>query len=210
MTGIERHRDEEYRAGREGPETVGDDPRFAQEHPAGVEAGAAGRDPGRHDDDVPGRRAEAPRDQEDRPAVHPELMGRTVIDRDGEMIGTIDGVYVDEDDTPRYVAVDTGWFGEERHVIPVDGMRRRSDGTLTTPADKRTIADGPRGVGNRGLTVDDLAWVHEHYGLESIDMLLAARQTTPAPTPEIAKAEIASAIRSGRDPAEVVVRRWGV
>lgn len=205
-------------AGSDRPETSGHDPRFPEGDPGGAEITAAGgsTDRAMEHDTRQERRAGAPDGgtddaQRDRAAAaHPELMGKTIVDRDGEMIGTVDGVYVDEDDTPRYVAVDTGWFGEERHVIPLDGMRRRSDGTLMTPSDKTTIADGPRGVGNKGLTVDDIAWVHEHYGLESIDMILAARQTTPAPTPEIAKAEIASAMRSGRDPAEVVIRRWGI
>jgi hypothetical protein len=37
-----------------------------------------------------------------------------------------------------------------------------------------------------------------------------ARQTTPAPTPEIAEAEVADAIDRGDDPNKVAVKRWGV
>ncbi len=60
------------------------------------------------------------------------------------------------------------------------------------------------------LSLDDLSHVHEHYGLASYEDVIAARQTSPAPTPEIARAELASDVRSGRDPLDVAVRRWGV
>jgi hypothetical protein len=143
------------------------------------------------------------------PGQH-DLVGRPVVDQRGERLGTVEGVYVDEDERVLYVALESGWYGEERHVMPASGLKPGPDEALVSEHPRETVAEAPRIAGERGLTIDDLSAVHEHYGLASLDDLLAARQTTPAPTPEIAKAELASAVREGLDPTTTVFRRWGV
>jgi hypothetical protein len=143
------------------------------------------------------------------PAQH-DLVGRTVVDERGERLGTVDGVFVDEDERVLYVAIDSGWYGEERHALPASALGHGPEDTLVSGYPRQAVADGPRITGTDGLTIEDLSAVHDHYGLASIDDLLAARQTTPAPTPEIAKAELATAVRQGMDPGQTVFRRWGV
>lgn len=53
------------------------------------------------------------------------------------------------------------------------------------------------------LTLADESDVQEYYGLESYRDILEARQTAPAPTPEIAEVELQAAISRGDDPSSV-------
>lgn len=143
-------------------------------------------------------------------AVARDLMDRPVVDELGERLGAVDGVFVDEDGRPLYLALDSGWHGAERHLLPVESVLRATDGSLVSRFGRERIAAAPRVEGDDALSLDDLSHVHEHYGLASYEDVIAARQTSPAPTPEIARAELASDVRSGRDPLDVAVRRWGV
>ena len=61
---------------------------------------------------------------------------------------------------------------------------------------------------------EDFTQAHEeaiygHYGRTGYWDAIRARQTAPAPTPEIAEAEVQDAIRRGDDPNQVAVKRWG-
>lgn len=138
-----------------------------------------------------------------------DLVGREVVDMRGERLGRVDAVFVDDDETPRYLAIETGWYGAERAVLPVEGIDRGADGNAVSRYPRAHVAEGPRVDRDKALRVDEASEIHEHYGLGSIEGARRARQTAPAPTPEIAEAEIASAVRGGGDPGHVVARRWG-
>ena len=165
-----------------------------------------------------------------------ELEGMTVRDVSGDKIGTVNDSYTDESGAyARYISVTTGWFGTKRHLIPVDDIRLEQDGDdryLVVPYDKDRLKAGPAHGRDEDVTRRHEEDVYRHYGRTGYwdavrarqtppaptpevarstgDTDLDARQTEPAPTPEIAEAELEAARRRGDDPDRVAVRRWGV
>jgi sporulation protein YlmC with PRC-barrel domain len=138
------------------------------------------------------------------------LEGMEVRDSSGDKVGTVDDSYTDEGGAYlRYIAVSTGWLGTKRHMIPIDDIRVEED-YLVVPYRKEELREGPAFERD-----DDFTRAHEertygHYGRTGYWDAVRARQTTPAPTPEIAEAEVADAIDRGDDPSRVAVKRWGV
>jgi hypothetical protein len=137
-----------------------------------------------------------------------------VRDASGEKVGTVADAYTDLSGSHvRYLAVATGWFGTKRHLIPLDDVRFENDGAgdyLVLPYDKDLLEGGPTYELDEDITHDDESGIYGHYGREGYWDAVRARQTTPAPTPQIAEAEVADAIRRGEDPRGVAVKRWGV
>ncbi len=143
-----------------------------------------------------------------------ELMGAPVYDAGDERIGTVQGVYTDPTDgAARYVAVDTGWFGTKRHIIPTDELSARGsdpEKEILLPYSREKLSDAPTFTEDHELNLREESTLQEHYGLESYQEILDARQTSPAPTPEIAEAELHAALKRGADPTDVRMKRWGV
>ena len=143
-----------------------------------------------------------------------ELEGMEVRDSSGEKIGKVDDVYTDTGGGyVRYLAVKTGWFGSKRHMIPVDDARVESDGEdtyLTVPYAKDDLRDAPTHDRDEEFTHRHEEETYGHYGRPGYWEAVRARQTTPAPTPEIAEAEVQAAIDRGDDPNGVAVKRWGI
>ncbi len=143
-----------------------------------------------------------------------EMVGRPVYDSSDEKVGVVDGLYLDRvDGTTRYLAVETGWFGDRRHVIPVDEVGARGtdpDKEILLPYSRERLSSAPTFVEDHELTLRDESELMEHYGFESYQDILDARQSSPAPTPEIAEAELKAAVDRGDDPMVVRVKRWGV
>lgn len=143
-----------------------------------------------------------------------ELVGRPVYYAGDEKVGTVDGVYLDPDDgSARYLAVTSGWFGTKRHVIPMDDLTARGtdpDKEILAPYSKERFSEAPLFEEDHDLTLRDESAVQQHYGLESYQDAIDARQTAPAPTPEIAEAELQAALARGDEPMTVRTKRWGV
>jgi hypothetical protein len=138
------------------------------------------------------------------------LEGMEVRDPSGDKIGKVDDSYTDRGGTYlRYVAVKTGLFGTKRHMIPVDDIRFEED-HLVVPYDKDHLREGPTFERDEDFTRAHESRVYGHYGRTGYWDAVRARQTAPAPTPEIAEAEVADAIDRGDDPRVVAVKRWGV
>ena len=142
-----------------------------------------------------------------------QLDGMEVRDATGEKIGKVDDSYTDTGGAyVRYLAVTTGWFGTKRHMIPVDDVRVESDGDhtyLAVPYAKDHLREAPTHERDQDFTQADEEATYSHYGRTGYWDAVRARQTTPAPTPEIAEAEVQDAIRRGDDPNQVAVKRWG-
>jgi sporulation protein YlmC with PRC-barrel domain len=143
-----------------------------------------------------------------------ELEGMEVRDSSGDKIGKVEDSYTDTDGTyVRYLAVKTGWFGTKRHMIPIDDVRLESDSDeeyLTVPYTKDQLREAPTHDRDEDFTRRHEEATYGHYGREGYWDAIRARQTTPAPTPEIAEAEAQAAIDRGEDPNTIAVKRWGV
>ena len=142
------------------------------------------------------------------------LGGMEVRDASGERVGSVADAYTDTTGTfVRYLAVATGWFGTRRHMVPVDDVHLANDGAgdyLVLPYDAERLKQGPSSEEADEVTHAHEQGIYAHYGRAGYWDAVRARQTPPAPTPEIAQAEVADAIRRGEDPNGVAVKRWGV
>lgn len=145
------------------------------------------------------------------------LRGMEVRTTDGEKIGKIQDVYLDADARyARYLAVKTGWFSGT-HVVPVDDVTYVDDGDdayVAVPYTEDQLKSAPTFGDDDEVTPEREREIYDHYQRvgywdETRD-IVRTRQTAPAPTPQIAEAEVADAIRRGDDPGRVRVRRWGV
>jgi uncharacterized protein (TIGR02271 family) len=95
-----------------------------------------------------------------------DVIGATAYDRDGDKIGKVGQVYYDDDtDQPRWVTVNTGFFGTHESFVPVQGMEMGTD-RLTVAYDKATVKDAPNIAEDGHLTPEEEQRLYQHYGVE--------------------------------------------
>jgi uncharacterized protein (TIGR02271 family) len=92
--------------------------------------------------------------------------GRKLVGADGEKLGTIDEVYIDEQTgKPEWLAVKTGLFGNKVHFVPITDARLRED-DVVVPFTKDEIKDAPNAEADGALSQDEEAALYRHYGYE--------------------------------------------
>jgi uncharacterized protein DUF2382/PRC-barrel domain protein len=90
--------------------------------------------------------------------------GRTVRDRDGEKLGTLGAIYLDEaTDRPAYAGVHTGLFKRHESVVPLDGMEE-ADGELRVPHTAARVQEAPNVDPDVALSEEEQDRLSEHYG----------------------------------------------
>ncbi len=96
---------------------------------------------------------------------HTELEGRTVIDSQGNRVGTIDEVYIDPDtQRSQWGVVRTGLLGGRGTFVPlVEASATGED--LRVPYTKDQITDAPKIDADGEISVDEEAALAAHYGL---------------------------------------------
>jgi sporulation protein YlmC with PRC-barrel domain len=76
-----------------------------------------------------------------------DLRGRTVIDRNGDEVGTVDSLLIDEDERRvRFLEVGSGGFlglGEKKRLVPVDAITRVDDDRVHIATDRDRVAGAP-------------------------------------------------------------------
>lgn len=119
------------------------------------------------------------------------LEGRTVYASDGEKLGTIDSVLVDDAGSPQYVEVKSGWFGSRRHTIPAGGLSPRGEGDeLTASYTKEQLESAPTFDDDEEIDYDRERAISQHYGSDvrdwddDRDSWLAGEDLSRGPTPE--------------------------
>lgn len=118
-----------------------------------------------------------------------DLEGRTVLSSDGEKLGKVDDVMVDDRGMPQYVRVRSGWFGLKHHVIPVGGLDRSGD-DLVAMQSKAQLESAPTFGDDEDLDYDRERTVGAHYGTpvrdwdDTRDRWLAGEDLSRGPTPE--------------------------
>src|SRR4051795_5369121 len=90
--------------------------------------------------------------------------GRTVVDRDGDKIGTFDELYLDEDDRPAWGAVTTGLFGMRQTFVPLSEAQAEGD-VLRVPFGKDLVKDAPNVDPDTQLDPEEEMLLYRHYGL---------------------------------------------
>jgi uncharacterized protein (TIGR02271 family) len=100
-------------------------------------------------------------------AIEDRFAGYEVYDPNGEKIGKVDDLFVDENDNPEYVGVKMGFLGTSSTLIPMDTITvDESAGRLVTSADKETVKNGPTFDDDREITPDFENEVYSYYGLQ--------------------------------------------
>jgi uncharacterized protein (TIGR02271 family) len=95
------------------------------------------------------------------------LNGATVYGADGDKIGTVGQVYVDQTDGhPSWVTVRTGLFGTSESFIPLDDANIDGDAVRVT-YDKARVKDAPRIDTDGELSTAEEDELYRYYGLSS-------------------------------------------
>lgn len=94
-----------------------------------------------------------------------ELDGLTVYDSDGEKVGSVGRVYVDDDTgKPDWITVKTGMFGMKESFVPLAGARRVGS-DLHVSHTKDRVKDAPRVDADAHLSVAEEEELYRHYGM---------------------------------------------
>jgi len=93
--------------------------------------------------------------------------GRTVLDRDGEKIGTLGEILLDgRTDLPAWGGVRTGLFGRKESYLPLDELREVEGEALQAPFAKEQVVDAPGVDPDVAMGPEDEATLYRHYGRE--------------------------------------------
>ena len=91
-----------------------------------------------------------------------------VYDREGERLGNVETLFLDEDDRPEYMGVKMGLLGTRSTLIPWAAVTREDEEgrRLEVGVNKETAENGPALEEDQGITPELEREVHRHYGLE--------------------------------------------
>ncbi|WP_375489868.1 PRC and DUF2382 domain-containing protein [uncultured Jatrophihabitans sp.] len=100
-----------------------------------------------------------------------DLIGRTAVDPDGDKIGKIEQVYLDDQTSvPQWVTVSTGMFGKKESFAPLHGSHMTGD-DLTLAVSKDLVKTAPNmdADGHLGDSENDALYDHYagHLGTET-------------------------------------------
>src|SRR5215213_2733416 len=86
-------------------------------------------------------------------AVEDQYAGYTVQDPNGEKIGKVDDLFLDENDQPEYFGVKMGFLGTSSTLIPADiATINNEQGFIEISQPKSTVQDGPAFDDDREIT----------------------------------------------------------
>ncbi|WP_432544972.1 DUF2382 domain-containing protein [Kineococcus sp. SYSU DK002] len=93
------------------------------------------------------------------------LFGTTVTGSDGDKIGKVDEVFLDNrTGQPEWVSVKTGLFGSNVSLLPLSAASLSGD-VLTVPFDKSKVKDAPHHDPGRELSESDEDDLYRYYGI---------------------------------------------
>jgi uncharacterized protein (TIGR02271 family) len=94
-----------------------------------------------------------------------QLIGQTLRTREGDKVGTIGQVYLDDDHgRPEWVTVNTGLFGTNESFVPL-AEAGLADGGVTVPYSKDQIKKAPNIGESAHLSRAEEQQLYEHYGI---------------------------------------------
>ena len=93
-----------------------------------------------------------------------DLKDRTVVDPQGDKVGSVFDVYLDNDtQEPEWLAVSTGMFGSKISFVPIAGLGF-DNGNVTIAYDKTLVKDSPRAEADGQLSEQEERDLYRHYG----------------------------------------------
>jgi hypothetical protein len=90
--------------------------------------------------------------------------GETVLDRDGEKVGSLKELYLDQEERPAWGAVHTGLFGLRETFVPLSDARPVVGG-IQVPFTKDHVKDAPGVDPDAQLSDEEEARLYRHYEL---------------------------------------------
>jgi uncharacterized protein (TIGR02271 family) len=92
--------------------------------------------------------------------------GATMVDRDGDKVGTIESIYVDDQTgQPEWALVNTGLFGTRSTFVPIAQASPTGD-QVQVPFQKQLIKDAPNIDADSHLSEPEEQELWRHYGLD--------------------------------------------
>jgi uncharacterized protein (TIGR02271 family) len=101
-------------------------------------------------------------------AVEDEYSGYTVRDLNGENIGKVDDLFLDEHDQPEYFGVKMGFLGTRSTLIPAEVTTIDNErGFIEVSQPKQEVKDGPSFDDDQDITPEYEQQVRSYYGLKN-------------------------------------------
>jgi uncharacterized protein (TIGR02271 family) len=95
-----------------------------------------------------------------------DWQGRTLKDRNGDKIGTIDALYLDQQtDKPEWALVNTGLFGTKSSFVPLAGAAPRGE-DVVVGVEAQQVKDAPKMAPDEELSEQQEAELFRHYGID--------------------------------------------
>jgi sporulation protein YlmC with PRC-barrel domain len=95
-----------------------------------------------------------------------QIFGYDVYDGDGNNIGSVDNVWVDDATSDlEFIGVKTGWIFGKTHVIPTTEAQIE-EGRITVPYLESQIKDAPTFPADHELSPTEENDVYNYYGME--------------------------------------------
>ncbi len=92
--------------------------------------------------------------------------GRTVVDRDGDKIGSVEEIYLDDQTgAPEWLLVKTGLFGTKSTFIPMRDAQPEGDDGVRVPFEKAQVKDAPSIDADQELSQSQEQEIYSHYGM---------------------------------------------
>jgi uncharacterized protein (TIGR02271 family) len=92
--------------------------------------------------------------------------GRAMVDRDGDKIGDIESIYVDDQTgEPEWALVNTGLFGSRSTFVPIAQASASGD-QIQVPYEKQLVKDAPNMDPDGHLSEQEEQELWRHYGLD--------------------------------------------
>ena len=150
-------------------------------------------------------------------AIEDRFAGYEVYDRNGEKIGKVDDLFLDENDNPEYIGVKMGFLGTRSTLIPMDLVRVNDERQLIeVSADKDHVKNGPTFDDDREIVPEFENEVYSYYGLQRAEPTAerggyaAHHQGEPADEDELRVQRTEEELRAGtreRKAGSVTVRK---
>jgi uncharacterized protein (TIGR02271 family) len=107
--------------------------------------------------------------------------GRTLKDRNGDKIGKVDAVYLDEQtDKPEWALVNTGLFGTKSSFVPLAGASPQGE-DVVVQVEAQQVNDAPKMDPDQELSEQQEAELFRHYGIDyTAEGSVTATENAPA------------------------------